>query len=97
MTAAGLQAWYEALRRSHTENTASGNLAHVREFCVWLCERKKLREDPSKDVRKARSSPVPRKKFCSKQTVAKLLAGCQDPQMKFVLFAAFTPAYARMR
>ena len=89
LNTAGLQAWYDGLRRTNTENTASGYLAHVRGFCRWLVDGGKLRDDPSAGVRKARSRAVPRKNFCSRETMDRLVGETQDPELRFILLAGF--------
>ena len=89
LTAPVLQAWYEGLRKSQSENTAIGYLAHVRGFCAWLLERGKIRENPALTVKRSRTRATPRKNFCSKETVRRLIDACADPEMRFVLYCGF--------
>ena len=86
---ASLQAWYDGLRKSKSENTATGYLAHLRGFCSWLLERGKIRENPALVVKRAKGRAHPRKNFCSKETVRQLLDACVDPQLKFILYCGF--------
>ena len=84
-----LQAWYEGLRKTQSENTAIGYLAHVRGFCAWLLERGKIRENPAALVKRSRSKATPRKNFCSKEIVRRLIEACTDPELRFVLYCGF--------
>ena len=84
-----VQAWYEGLRETNAENKALTYMTHLRAFFTWLVGKGKLRENPAKGVRMARTRAVARKNFVAREAVQRFIRECEDARLRFVLYCGF--------
>ncbi len=93
ITTERLQKWYEWLKQRKdeplTESTARSYLLMVRGFFNHLVEVNKVRDNPAVDVKTAKLKVGVRRQFCDPALTQKLLDGCQDRELKFVLYCGF--------
>jgi integrase len=84
-----LQAWFDHKCESVRVSTAASYLTWIRVFLDW-CVKEGIRFDnPANAVDVPRFRKPFRKVFVSKATVKRLIDECQDPELKYCLFAGF--------
>jgi len=93
ITTDDIQRWYESLkkRRDHpiAESTAQSYVMMLRGFFRSLIEQKKLRSNPAAGVKFVKIRTRARTPFCDRETVDRLIANCERPDLKFILFCGF--------
>jgi integrase len=84
-----LQNWFDLKCQSVKVSTAASYLTWVRVFLDWCVKRGVRFDNPANDVDVPRFRKPFRKVFVSKLTVKRLIDECQDPELKYCLFAGF--------
>jgi integrase len=86
-TRADVQQWYDRLRCK--EDTKQTYVRWISAFYKWLIEHRRIEINPTKGVKLGRLRPAARKSTITKAEVARLIEGCSDPSLTFVLFCGF--------
>jgi integrase len=61
----------------------------IRSFFNWLMDRKVVRENPVAGVKMAKLDQKGREKFCEPELRDKLIAECENEEMRFILYCGF--------
>lgn len=103
ITTGEIQRWYNWLKTSRTiivnggpriqnalsEESAQTYVARLSGFLRHLVESRKLRRNPTVDVKMARLIPRPRRLYCTQQEREKLIENCERENLRFILYAGF--------
>jgi integrase len=89
ITTAKLQIWFDHKCQLVKVSTAAKYLTWVRVFLNWCIDQHLRNDNPATEVKMPRFHKPFRKVFVSKKTVKMLLDECQDPELKYCLFAGF--------
>lgn len=90
ITTTQLQNWHDTLLETVETSTIHGYMMAARAFLRWGQEVAKLRHtQPMNGVRLVKSEGRARSAFCTYEQRDKLIAECEDAELKFILFCGF--------
>jgi integrase len=89
VTSADVARFYAHLQSRVAESTAQGYLITLRSFFKWLVDRNVIRSNPVDGVKLHRLDTKRRESFCSAELRDKLIAECNDDDLRFILFCGF--------
>lgn len=91
LTAARVRAWYAAVTKERSAQTANHYLAHVRVFARWLVKRQRLLMSPVEEVESAAVQGRTRSVFVPAERVRELLDAAreEDAELELILLLGF--------
>jgi site-specific recombinase XerD len=90
VTTAQLQRWHDDMESQLESATIHGYMMTARAFFRWAIDVAKLRRrNPVEGLKMVKLEKRARKDFCSYELRDRLVRDCEDPELKFILFAGF--------
>jgi len=92
ITEDAIRSWLGSLRQGADrleQSTVDSYGMMIRAFCVWLVEKKKLRENPAEFLKSKAFLSAKKRRFCRREQVDRLISECPSKDLKFILFAGF--------
>lgn len=96
ITVQACERWVRHCRAKLSPLTVQTYLTHVAAFCTWLVRKKKMRENPARQISLGKAVFVPRKNFLESAQIRDLIAAAPDDSMRFVLFSGFHAGLRKM-
>lgn len=88
ITRGDMQAWFDAKRKTVSDNTAVAYLDDIRRLFKWAAEKGKVRSNPCTGIVEPRVKQRYREVWIEKAIAQKLLDECPDLELKFCLMCA---------
>ena len=89
LSALRLQTWADQKLLTVKPGTVSAYLFQIQQFLDWAKDRNLIKENPAKSVALPRFNKSIRRKFVSGAVAEMLIEKCEDPELKYCLFAGF--------
>lgn len=82
-------AWFESLCATRTHATAFGYLRYARAFWNWVIDQGGAKENPFARLRLPSPTQNRREKFCTVEERERIIAACEMPDLRKVVFLGF--------
>jgi integrase len=84
-----VQRYYDDQAAANSVDSARACIVALRSFCDWMVQKRRLRENPCREVEMAKERRLFKTRHVEKQTVKTLLENCESKEMKLILFLGF--------